>query len=193
MMGTPDEPTLTPIDVDKAGVCVLGAIDSSCQANAGFAVAVDGALRAALAILAHQPESTRALFEPSRDVEVASHQEHWRQTFAARLRGAARRAHELPPLPDFMESYLIDAIHWSLRRRVLYGESEQLLELAPELLSHILIYYLGAERAVAASAAAAPIGPPPSRASNGPGPEFPPTPPRAQTPPVPRRGRGEGR
>ncbi len=136
-------------EVDLAGECLLEAISTSCDSGVGFAVQVQAALAAALALSVAEPALARRLtVEPYLGDQVTFRaQQRWRKRYGAILREAAGKDPELPVNPDFLEPVLIGGLCFQISRRILAGRSDRLPELLPGFLSFILSYYLAPPQA----------------------------------------------
>jgi len=128
---------------DSAVEDAFGRVEEACKgAEAGWADRVAAGLRAFLAYIAENPAAARVCL-----VEAISAT----PTASARYDAAVQRFIELlgrnaPPetgLPDTLEETLVGGVAWILHQRIRRGETEQALDLTPELLDFLLSPYQG--------------------------------------------------
>ncbi len=119
------------------------AITAVCDPHASFADRVQAALRAALALLAADPDLARLLtVEPYLDDDdTFLRYQHWKKHYGALLRRAAAESPEASTNPPFVEPALIGGLRSQIAHRVLVGETNRLEDLLPGFTEFLLAYY----------------------------------------------------
>jgi hypothetical protein len=138
---------------------LLARVRAACAGKAGLPARLEAGLRAALEMLAEEPELARLLtLDPSlgsaADGELNALRE-WTERFGALLREAAAadpRANTAEP--SFLAPFLIGGVRFQIGRLVASGEGSDLPRLLPSLLEGLLSYYYepGEPRALAEAA-----------------------------------------
>ncbi|MGA8745402.1 MAG: hypothetical protein WB507_06035 [Solirubrobacterales bacterium] len=130
-------------EIDCGGERLHAVLVASCNAHLPFADRVETALRAALELLAKDPDLARLLtVESYLDGGEASPRYHyWRKRFGAILRRAAAESPEVLANPSFVEPALIGGLSFQIARRVLARETDRLEELLPGFTDYLLAYY----------------------------------------------------
>lgn len=118
-------------------------LSASCYEGATLAERVGGALRAALDVLAAEPNLARFLFveAPSGGDEIALRYHEWLQRYGTLLRSAAP---DLPiesvPPPE-VEQVIVGGVASRVASEVLRGRGNALRELAEPFLEYVLTFY----------------------------------------------------
>jgi hypothetical protein len=140
---SPEDPRLTPADVDRDGERLLEAL-VSCDKEETFAARIEASLREALVLLAEDHALTRLLdVDPylAGDMPIVQAQLSWLGRYAELLRRVASEATAAGPPPPVLEPSLIRGICWAISKRVRAGQAESLPEMLPELRTYVLSYY----------------------------------------------------
>jgi AcrR family transcriptional regulator len=128
---------------DSAVDEIAGQIEEACKAAAGEWVdGVTAGLRAFLDYVAEKPAIARMCLVEAMSATPASATRY--DAALERLIGLMReRAPADSGLPETTEETLVGGVAWILHQRIRRGESEQALDLMPELLDFLLSPYLG--------------------------------------------------
>lgn len=141
--GRPGPPTTWSGD---AGARRLFArVRDACEGGEELPVRLESGLRAALGMLAADPELASLLTVDSHlgaDDDAREAQKEWTERFGALLRDAAQSDPRVTLVePDFLAPFLIGGVRFQISRLVLAGEAADLPRLLPSLLEGLLAYY----------------------------------------------------
>jgi hypothetical protein len=132
-------------EFERGAARVSELLAASCAGQTGgFAERVRAALSTVLELLAAEPELARLLVvEPYEgDRTLLTCHWSWLGRCAASLRAAACEDPDTSSPAPFLEPALLRAIRWQVAAPVLVGRPAQLPELAPDISSYVLSYYL---------------------------------------------------
>jgi hypothetical protein len=132
---------IAPSEVDRAAARMQATIASTCEPAAPFPEQLQATLRAALALLAAQPDLLCLLTDPTGSRWASERQFAWRESVAAALRTAAERGGGLLGPEPLTELLLIAGAQSQLRRALYEGEGDRIAERLPGLHQFILAYY----------------------------------------------------
>lgn len=125
--------------------CLQAAVLDACASRADFPGRLEAALRAALDLLASDPELAYQLtVQPclgSREQDLKALQ-RWVGRFGELLREAAATYTAANSCPRFMEPFLIGGIRFQIARLTLSGEASELGRLLPSALEFLLAFYV---------------------------------------------------
>jgi hypothetical protein len=119
-------------------------VQAACAAGADLPARLEAGLRAALDMLAAEPELAYLLtVEPYLGAEEEAYdaQRRWLGRFGGLLRDAADADPRASPEPAFLAPFLIGGVRFQVGRLVLNGEAADLPRLLPGTLEALLAYY----------------------------------------------------
>jgi hypothetical protein len=158
---TPDRPPApaSPWPGEAGAERLRDAVLAACARRKDFPGQLEAALRAALELLAADPDLAHLLtVRPYLDDGEAAlrAQRRWLHRFGELLRNAAPACPEADSRPRFLEPFLIGGIRFQIAGQVLDGEAEQLQRLLSSALEFLLSFYLesGEVRRIVREAAA---------------------------------------
>lgn len=133
------------------------AVLAACADEADFPARLEAALRAALGMLASDPDLTYQLtvqpFLGGGEQDLAALQ-RWVERFGELLRGAAAGYPQSDSHPRLGEPFLIGGIRFQIARLTLSGEARELGRLLPSILEFLLDFYVEPPQAQALARAA---------------------------------------
>jgi hypothetical protein len=139
--GAPDRP---PWSGDAGARLLFAAVRDACEGGEDLPARLEAGLRAALRMLADEPELayrlTVAPYMEADDVALDGLGE-WIGRFGGLLRGAAAADPRAGQESSFIAHFLIGGVRFQVGRLVLNGEASELPRLLPGTLEALLAYY----------------------------------------------------
>jgi hypothetical protein len=135
---------LTRAEVERAGGLVFEALTSNSDAAVSLQVRIEAALRAALKLIAGDPDIATLVFgdgSSGEREEIEEARDSWRHGCAGLLRRAAVEADDTNLPPHFIEAFLVDGVCWVVTDRLRSVAAPRLPALAPELGAVLASYY----------------------------------------------------
>jgi hypothetical protein len=133
-----------PWSGDAGARRLFGQVRDACAEAEDLPARLEAGLRAALGLLAVEPElAYRLTVDPclGGDDAALDARRDWLERFAGLLAGAAAEDPRVTQESFFVASFLIGGVRFEIGRRVLAGEAADLLRLLPGILEVLLAYY----------------------------------------------------
>lgn len=119
-------------------------VQEACGAGSDFPIRLEAGLRAAIELLAAEPELAYELTVAPHlgaDAAALDGMGRWLDRFGELLRDAAADDPRASREPSFIGRFLVDSVRFQIGRLILSREGDELPRLLPRLLEGVLSYY----------------------------------------------------